>query len=314
MGFYKQFESFNPVSGDVPDEPFSILPSIAWRARSLLKTRTAEQIASAAEVIDWAIDTYFQSEKDEAIAKLLRGLYVPRRYKREPATVESDYDVSEEFFYWDGGSRENGRWVFKEGMEDQLDIPTAENTSEVDVLKDSNCWYVLDDDSGDGCLPDGKVYEYFAVLSLWLLADSLEWLKHNGAPSVRFSLAGEYALKAMDAVCYGEHLQAIERINEAHIQEKATKQSEDKKQRSLKAQALNIARHRKDYEAKDLVIKEWEKDKSKFSSGEKAGIHFADWLLRQGVDAESKSLYDYQPRQVATWLRSYAKQIGVRFR
>lgn len=312
MGFYKQFETFNPLSGVVPDEPFSMLPSIAWRARALLRSRTVEQITSAAEGIDWAISEYFLSIRQEAIAKLLRDLRTPIRYKRDPPGV-GDTPCVEEFFYWDGGNLEHGRWVFKDGMDDQLGISTAENTSEVDALKDTNCSYVLGDDD-DPYFPGGKIYEYFAVLSLWLLAESLEWLKHNGAPSVRFSLAGEYALKSMDAVCYAEHLKDLDLLKHDHSNKEAAKQEDERQRRSMKAKALNIARHRRDYEAKDLVLKEWEKETSMFSSGEKAGIYFADWLLRQGVDAESKPLYDYQPRQVATWIRLYAKQIGVRFR
>ena len=65
MGFYNQFKKFNPKSGDAPRHPFSYLPEIASRARALLKTRTADQIEDAASGIDWAIDEYFRSLKDE---------------------------------------------------------------------------------------------------------------------------------------------------------------------------------------------------------------------------------------------------------
>ncbi len=251
MGFYKQFEEFNPLSGAVPDDPFSILPSIAWRSRALLKSRTVEQVTSATEIVDWAIDEYFKSEKQLAIARLLESLNYPRRWKREPRSVVDDYEIAERFFEWDDWTDENGKWIFKEEMESQLGIPTSENTSEVDALKDSNCSYVLLDETGEGGFPEGKLYEYFAVLSLWLLAESLTWLKHNGAASVRFSLAGEYALKAMDAVCNAEHLREVARLEDSHLQKEVEKQDVERKQRVMKAEKLNIARHKKDNEAKE---------------------------------------------------------------
>jgi len=195
---------------------------------------------------------------------------------------------------------------------------------------------------------DGKPYEAFAVLSLWMLADAIEWLQHKKADGldeplaavlkelgnndryvpINVSLAGEYALQAMDAVCHAEHLLEIERLEQAHDSmiemmskqiEMASKQmhndylcrvaqqeKEERTRRSMKAEALNIARHRKTREAKERVFKEWEKDPSKFPSAEKAGRHLCDWLAREGME--------YEPRTVIAWIRDHAKRIGVRFR
>jgi hypothetical protein len=122
MFFLQQFEKFDPVSGDVPEHPFSHLPEIARRARSLLKLRKTDQIVAAAKRISREIDHYFSDVRDTEIYRL-----------------QSEMDVSDEafakYFEWDGGTTANGRWVFKDGMEDELDIPTVENTSEVDALK-----------------------------------------------------------------------------------------------------------------------------------------------------------------------------------
>lgn len=49
---------------------------------------------------------------------------------------ELDVDSGEfqAFFEWDRGSKDN-EWRLKDDMEDELDIPTANNTSELDALK-----------------------------------------------------------------------------------------------------------------------------------------------------------------------------------
>lgn len=347
MGFYNQFKKFNPKSGDAPRHPFSDLPTIASRARALLETRTAEQIEDAASGIDWAIDEYFCSLKDEEIARLKRELNSPRRWKH--MSDDTGFEDAAKFFDWVVDSPENefspedGRWVFNDRMERDLVQSISENTSEVDALKNCIDWW---DDIGGDDFPSGKNEELFAVLSLWLLADAIGWLNHRPSElekslnisldqllklpegmkdelieadipdlhtttnEVNLSLAGGYALKAMDAVCYAEHLHEVAKL-EAMYKLNLAKNNDDhsKKEaerRSMRAEKLNIARHRKTSEAKTKAIEEWEKDKSKFISAEKYGLYLADWLEKQG--------FQYEPRTVTGWIRAHAKQIGVTFR
>lgn len=120
----------------------------------------------------------------------------------------------------------------------------------------------------------------------------------------------ESAIKAMDAVCYAEYLHEMTKLQNEHTLN-VTKAQEDLKnneaeQRALRAKELNIARHRKTKEAKIKAIQEWEKDKSKFISAEKYGLYLSEWL--------EKNNYQYEPRTVTGWIRTHAKQIGVRFR
>lgn len=346
MGFYNQFRKFNPKSGDVPGHPFSYLPTIASRVRVLLKTRTVAQIEDAASGIDWAIDEYFRSLKDEEIARLKKELNAPRRWKE--MSNDTDFEDAAKFFDWVVDSPENefspevGHWVFNDRMEDELDIQTAGNSSEVDALKNCIDWW---DDIGGADFPNGKPEELFAVLSLWLLADAIGWLDHRASESgkrfnsflehllklpdgmedelakagismnitgteINLSLAGECTLKAMDAACYAEHLHEVAKL-EAMYKLKLAKNNDDHlkneaKRRSMVAEKLNIARHRKTSEAKAKAIEEWEKDKSKFISAEKYGLYLADWLEKQG--------FQYEPRTVIGWIRAHAKQIGVRLR
>ena len=58
MGYFRQFESFNPLSGALSDT-FTYLPAIAQRARFLLRGRTVEEVGFAAAGIDWVIDEFF---------------------------------------------------------------------------------------------------------------------------------------------------------------------------------------------------------------------------------------------------------------
>lgn len=71
MGFFRQFDEFDPLTGAAPDHPFSHLPSIASRARRLLKNRTRDEIVSAAHNADFFIEEYFSSEKADYIRRLL---------------------------------------------------------------------------------------------------------------------------------------------------------------------------------------------------------------------------------------------------
>lgn len=334
MSTYQQFKSFNPISGDVPDHPFECLPAIASRARAILKSRTAEQVEDAAYSIDWVIDEYFRSMKNEKIARLKSELNAPRRWKH--MSDDADFENATKFFDWivdspdDECNPEEGHWEFNERMEGDLGIPTADNTSEVDALRECIDWW---DDIGGEDFPDGKPQEIFAVLSLWLLADALKWIRfqrkdvcivthasgevvyHEGESqpvdlASNYSIAGSYALKAMDAICHAEHLCEVAKLESMYKLNLAKNHDDhlknESERRSMRAEQLNIARHRKTNEAKAKAIEEWEKDRSKFISAEKYGLHLADWLGTQG--------FQYEPRTVTSWIRAHAKQIGVALR
>ena len=63
MGFSQTFDTFNPISDEVPCYPFYFLPDIAWRARTLLETRTSDEIINIALALYWQFDEYFQELK-----------------------------------------------------------------------------------------------------------------------------------------------------------------------------------------------------------------------------------------------------------
>ncbi len=68
------------------------------------------------------------------------------------------------------------------------DIPTPENTTALEALKEAIGNYVLDDDAE---FPRGHEFEYFAVLALWLVADAIKWLGWTSDPKAMTSKLNE---------------------------------------------------------------------------------------------------------------------------
>lgn len=205
MFYRNQFASFDPLKGDVPDFPIAYLSEITRRARSLLRNWIQpEEIERMAKRASNEIDDFFSHALELKIFCLETDL----------APGDEEF---ERYFEWDGGTAANGRWVFKEGMADDLGIPTEENTSDVDALKlvieerDSNFFLPASAPEPEPIyFPEGKDYELFAVLSLCLLADAVEWTKRKASHSL--PIANGYAIQAMNAVCYAEHLKEIDWI------------------------------------------------------------------------------------------------------
>jgi hypothetical protein len=315
MFYYKQFEAFNPVSDSVPDYPFPCLPDIAWRARRILHGGNLEKILAMAKKIDFEICCYLENLKDTAIAELHK--------KWSPGDEQFEW-----YFEWDGGTQYNGHWFFKEEMTEELGIPTENNCNEVDALKtiieQRDSYFFLPKDAPEP-EPDeyleGKDIELFAVLSLWLIADALKCTQEQGVYGK--VIGADYAIKAMDAVCYAEQLREVEWLKEFHAKTltnmadnqadvrnklQAEWKDREREKMSQRSRELNAARHAKTNNAKEIVIREWEKTRNQFPSAEKAGQHYADWLVSEG------HIRSIEPRTVTGWIRNHAKKVGVRFR
>jgi hypothetical protein len=369
MGFFRQFDEFDPLNGSVLSYPID-LSRIANRARSLLKSRSLVQIQSAANTADWMIENYIRDVKQpEEILRLRSIVEQGWQCKHEDNFIsdDSEYHDAERFFHFEDHGRGEGAFDFIEDMEYELITQITDKTNEVEALKECIGWYDLNDDAA---FPNGQSYEYFAVLSLWLIGDTLRWLNWRPDPesiandlqtffsapyppsaipglselmnqmnrealqkipalienyqrgmqaarsfsgsdaTIGLSLASASALCAMDAVCYAEHLSAVEQIKTVHASELARTTAEAKRaereQRSINAQRLNILRHETRNKARAEALTDWEKDRFRFPSAEKAGSYYADWLEKQG--------YTYEPRTVRDWILGHAKRIGVKFR
>lgn len=143
MGFWRQFDIFDPLEGKPPYKPFSEMAGIVSRARRLLCGRSRDQISRLASDADFSIEQYFEMARDDEIARLEqeRDSYFCRE-------VGDDYGIS---------------YQFDRDKLEELDIPTPDNTSEIEALKESiGGWVDLSKDE----VPDAKEHEYFAAMAL----------------------------------------------------------------------------------------------------------------------------------------------------
>lgn len=323
MGFWRQFDIFDPLEGKPPYRPFSEMAAIVRRARWLLCGRTSDQIARLASDADFSIEHYFDLVRDQEIERLER---------------EGDTRFCQEM-----ASEGEVKYVFDRDKLDELEIPTPDDTSEIEALKESlGGWVDLSEDE----VPNAKKHEYYAAMALWFIAEAIERLEYHYDMKAHkfvkrenrqleefdYSRIGEYVIKAMEAVCHGEQLQDIERVKDrfedridrlqkalesqqskTEMTEQAIRdevaaklQQEDAQRKSEHAKKLSRLRHRDRDHARQAVLTAWEQNPAAFPSAEKAGNHYADWLQDQGKS--------FEPRTVTGWIRSHAKDKDIKLR
>ena len=324
-----EIDRFELKTGEVPSHPFLLLPSIAARARKILSSRTEEQIASVANSIDWVIASFLRAEREQEIERLRSILASTHNWRNITPDVEDEYRKATRFFYWEvDGEDGGGTWQLNQDLLHELPIPRTDNMSRVDALIECiNLW----DDIGGDEFPDERPTEVFAVLSLSLLSDAIAWLRYRSeeaprvspdgevpkseaAPAKRsvdeigvtLSLAGECAINAMHAVCYAEQLGVESDLHRNYEYRDAIRLADERKRRSIVSERLNIERHRVTNQAKAIAIEEWDRDRSKFPSAERAGLAISDLLQGKG--------FEFEPRTVTGWIRTHAKQVGQRLR
>ncbi len=251
MGFYRQFETFDPLAAQPPSYPFPALPVIAARARALLRGRTRDQITSAAKIVEFLVERYFADAKASYVREVLESDGWELAYL--PSDERNEAGVRKLLENWPSDAEDS-----------PPEFPSSDNTSDVEALKRCVDDYLLDDED----FPEGKSHELFAVLALWLVADSIKWLQWTSDPKkmlaelqelrsclppdlpgffapdidkaradlqdrlpefvaecqkidlsmgltdqqVQYSCAGSSALEAMDAVCYAEFLQRSDEL------------------------------------------------------------------------------------------------------
>jgi hypothetical protein len=329
MNSHGEIDRFDLKAGKVPSYPFFVLPDIAARARRLLSPRSAEQIASAANSIDWVITEFFKANKEQEIERLRDVLTRTYNWRRITSDEEAGYREATRFFDWHADWEcGDGTWEFNQDLESDLLTLMAKKMGKVNALIECIDWW--DDIGGEG-FPDASPAEVFAVLSLSLLSEAIAWIgycaegsrgafRDAGVPKsiaalaranvgeVRtiLSLAGDSAISAMRAACYAEHLHTVSGLHRAYEHRDMVRQEEERKRKSMLGERLNVERHRVTNQAKAIAIEEWNRDRSRFPSAERAGLAISDWLQDKG--------FEFEPRTVTGWIRAHAKQIGLRLR
>ena len=302
MKFNQQFKIFDPLSCAIPDKSSPYLSEIATRARALLKSRDLPQIELAAMDMDWLIAKYFRESRKEAVLSI--------------QTNVGD-EILDFFFVCDSKKIEDGRWRFKDVIQNKFDINTSRITGEIGALKNCIDWWVETEKVDFNGL---KKYEFFAVLSLWMIADAIYWFQyrtantmnvllsaietlyedieaasiHGVAPTINHQntriefnlyLDAEYTLKALDAVCYAEQLHELELLKQEQSTNLLNIQNHNllvgQNRQSITAEPLNTDHLCKQADAQELVVA-LNNIISAFSGERKTTLNYADWIKPKG--------------------------------
>ncbi len=309
MGFLRQFDQFDPKIDSVPHHPFSLLPNIVSRARSVLGDRNSDEILTAAQLADWIIEVYFEKAKDSFVHDQLQGGGWALQYLAPEDRNETGL-----------------RKLINAGLPDTADpdhyfgFDSPENLPEIEALKAEVDAHIFDDPG----LPKPKPAELFAAMALWLVIDSLDWLKPKlhtsisngidvgplrgilGDEKIHMSLAGESAIKAMEAVAFAEHLRALERIGTERDELKKDLQQQKQnietlaelkaaQHRTAAAREAASVRHRENTLLKKYAIQYFEEHESEFKSAEDAAAAIAGKIV------------NVKHRTVAGWIRDQKK-------
>lgn len=315
-----KFEYLEPTKEKLPIWPHHHANGIAWRARSLIHGRSTDDVKAIATDSDHIIEAFFDYEMRIAKDEIRNAGY-------------SGYVQTDDEGHFEG---------FTDEAYEKFNIRDKENTGQLDALQEGFDSF-FDADEVD--VLNIKEYEYFAVWALSKLDDYIrqcnykyDFASHKYVPRAKDdpdrpggATACNDLLEAMDAVSYAERLRAIESIKnkyEKKIEErksstvdpnvireqiKAELLEEDKKIRQDASAAKNNIRHAENRSIKQMVLDEFDKefaaDRTRFLSAEKAADHFVDWLEDNHGNTAARS-----HRTVAGWIRTHAKNCGIKFR
>lgn len=306
---------FSPLSGFIPSYRFEQLSEIADSARYHLNKhkRTDSQIITVQKLIFELIEFYFEDKKNEAIAELESDKIQELRYAHE-------YEHIDLYPFYAEANREGEYLVFIGDESDLGDTPTHENTDEIDALYDILEW--LPDNESDEGFTDAHPCEYFAALTLSLIADVIRMTDefNNDADRKAYSffyicdvflkigksskymneayLEKKYEDKLSEAL--SENLELKNKLDEVMGQNKKV----EIQQKKNIDKAVN-SRHKKNREARQMVCEDWALNRSNHRSAMKASEYYVSWL--------EKKNYFFATITVRNWILLYAKENNIKF-
>lgn len=307
-------DEFSPLSEVIPNSPFEQLADFARLARFhlKLKNRTDEQIITVQKLMFELMDVYFEDKRNEAISDLESEKTQEVRFSNGDEYVDL-YPFAVEFNHY------GDHWVFIGDDSDLGDIPTRENTDEIEALYEILDWFP-DNESEEG-FTDADPIEYFAALTLSLIADVMmltdSYCKKSVFSMTSLSYIGEILLKiGKSSGVMGELvLEKRYEDNNSHLlseneelKGKLNELTGNQKKAEIK-QKKNIdkavnSRHKKNREAKSLVCADWILNKSNFRSSQKAAEYYVTWLEEQS--------YFYSTVTIRNWILLYSKENQIK--
>jgi hypothetical protein len=304
-----RFEFLDPLDGHLPWWPYPYNSNnILWRARALLRGRTVDEITEIAAEAESLIDSFFDTEKDHAVAQIL---------------ADKRYDLFE-----DGENSSSG--IRTEAYE-QYSISGRDNTTELEALDNALDWMFGPQNLEAN---DVKEFECLASFAIMRLDD---FVKRSGFKfdtkartftrksdkelhPFEYSMAASLLLEAQDAVGRAELRRAKDELSAKYEQKignlkkpqniraeiMAELLEQEKLRRQEESAARNDSRHEWNRQVKAKVLAWFDEDPTKFLSAEKAAKHFCSLLSDEGIEREQ--------RTVADWIRAHAKEKGLRWR
>lgn len=307
-------DEFSPLSGIIPSYQFEQLPNVTNAARYHLKkkNRTDAQIITVQKLIFELIDVYFEDKKNEAITELENEKWQEVRYARE-------YDYVDLYPFDAQSDRYGVHWTFIGDDSDLGDIPTRENTDDIEALYDILEW--LPDNESDEGFTDAEPCEYFAVLTLSLIADVISMTNEFNSNShigphlffyicdtfLKIGKSSQFMNEAYLKGKYEGELSKAEsevlmlrrRLDEL-IGENKKVEIQQKKNID---KAVN-SRHRKNREAKKMVCEDWVLNRRNYTSTMKAAEYYVSWLEKQN--------HYFSIITVRNWILLYAKANNIK--
>ena len=327
---------FDPLKSRVSGSPIRDLRSILQRARVLLNSKPVKAIREAQWLIAQWREQAFEMELDSAID-------VEKGRLRSRALYEGDVEAVRFFEILIDG-RGEVHCDFHRGMESELEgLPAIDDRSRLEYLlewdmltfgepelPDWSCGdflaahaLVLVEEADEllkrAAAPDDDDLQAISAISELDIATKA-FLRKRGQQEVRFPNflehlvrdAFELSIEALDAIEKAELEGAASAAYETKrlLVRQVTRANEDanneRQKRKHASNAALLQRHAKRNEAQPMVLNEWDKDRTRFSSAERAGDFFADWLEEQG--------FKFRQRTVRDWILAHAKKNGVVFR
>jgi hypothetical protein len=313
---YSQFINFKPLKDEVPYFPLTEARNIAGRARSLLRinNRTEDDVQAIATDASQIMEAYFDHEKEAKLDEI-------RSAER-----------------WDllDGDEDGNFFRFKSEAFDEFDIRTYENTPTIDALIEG-IEYCFDPASIE--VNNVEPYEYFAVLSLWFVAEYVENLdtkfdlkqlkrikrsdkKYTAEEVLQF---GRKIFQAFEAIAHAEQLRSIMRVEEKYeskiqkildeksqisksasekMSEEVRREIEEESKKDRREHAIKMAALSKKSRnaSMDASLAKWDSDPQlQALSAAKAGAKLSTWLGTQDLEF-------FEPRTVAEWVSAHKKK------
>lgn len=304
-----RFNLLDPLKGQLPWWPYpNSANGILWRVRALLHRRTVEEVSEIAAEAEALIDVFFDAERDHAIAQI---------------TADKRFDLFE-----DGQNSSSG---IRSEAYDEYSINDRDNTTQLEAL-DQALSNMFDPSNLEAV--DVEEYEClaaFAFTKLDSLARSALFkydgegegvLRKSGSGATHFdyTIAASYLVEATDAVGRAELRKATQRLSQKyeekigkirdsqdlHAAIRAELVQQERQRRQEEAAARNDSRHEFNRQVKAKVLSWFAEDPAKFPSAEKAAKYFCSRLSEENIEREQ--------RTVADWIRTYAKDTGLRWR